>query len=150
MAVAGSNVDDMGTRADPDLAIPLVWVVPSEPASAGVVRRLLSALLVSVPPDRLADLLLASNELVTIAIHHGDGTLAVTVWPDPALLRVDVTDNGRATPLPRLSPYDDEEISWGLSIVDALTTRWGATLNIDGPGETRWLEIGEAPNLAAP
>jgi anti-sigma regulatory factor (Ser/Thr protein kinase) len=140
----------MGTRAEPDLAMPLVWVVLSEPASAGLVRRLLSTLFVSLPSDRLADLVLASSELVTNAIHHGDGTLAVTVWPGSSLVRVDVTDNGRAAPLPRLSPYDDDEIGWGLSIVDTLSTRWGATLNIDGPGKTTWIEMGEAPNPGSP
>jgi anti-sigma regulatory factor (Ser/Thr protein kinase) len=131
------------------MAMPLVWVVPSEAASAVLVRRLVGALLVSLPHDRLADVLLASGELVTNAIEHGDGTVAVTVWPGSALLRVDVTGNGRATPQPFQRPYDDKT-GWGLSIIDAIATRWGVTPETDGPGETVWFEIGQAPHPGAP
>jgi anti-sigma regulatory factor (Ser/Thr protein kinase) len=130
--------------------MPLVWVLPSESASAGLVRRLLGALLASIPQDRLADVLLASGELVTNAIQHGDGTVAVTVWSDPALLRVDVTDNGPAIPLPRQRPSDDAETGWGLWIVDALATRWGVTPRKDRPGKTVWFEIREAQHPGSP
>ncbi len=124
--------------------MPLVWVVPAEPASVGLVRRMLSASLVSTRRARLDDLLLATSELVTNAIVHGEGAVAVTVWPGPVVFRVEVSDNGEATPQPRQDHQEDDETGRGLVIVAALATRWGVWPKRHGPGKTVWFEMGES------
>ena len=128
------------------MALPRVWVVPSEPASVGLVRRRLSAFLAHTPKDRLDDLLLATSELVTNAILHGEGPVAVAVWPGPVVLRVEVSDDGRATPQPRQDHDEDDEAGRGLQIVEVLSSRWGVWPKRHAPGKTVWFELGELPD----
>jgi anti-sigma regulatory factor (Ser/Thr protein kinase) len=133
----------MATRADTELSMPLVWVVPAEPASVGLVRRMLSASLVRTRRARLDDLLLATSELVTNAVLHGEGAVAVTVWPGPVVFRVEVSDDGEGTPQPRRDHQEDDETGRGLLIVAALSTRWGVWPKRHGPGKTVWFEMGQ-------
>jgi anti-sigma regulatory factor (Ser/Thr protein kinase) len=138
----------MATRADPMLSMPLVWVLPPDPASAALVRRRLGDLLACEPRELVEDVILIACELVTNAVLHGDGAVAVTIWPSTCPLRIEVTDNGPGAPRQRRDPHEEDETGRGLKIVDALSTTWGVTPKAHGPGKTVWFEMG-APAPAA-
>jgi anti-sigma regulatory factor (Ser/Thr protein kinase) len=123
--------------------MPLVWFLPAEPASVGLMRSRLNALLTALPQERLDDVLLATSELVTNAVLHGEGTVSVTLWPSRVVLRGDVTDDGPETPRPRQDRGEEDDAGRGLFIVDVISTRWGVVPTGPGPGKTVWFEIGE-------
>jgi anti-sigma regulatory factor (Ser/Thr protein kinase) len=116
--------------------------VPPEARSVGVVRRRLKAHLTTLARTDLDDAVLAVSELITNAVLHGDGPVEVRVSHRPGVLRVEVTDDGGAVPLPRHASPGDER-GRGLHIVDAVTSRWGVAPKRPGPGKTVWFEIRE-------
>lgn len=83
---------------------------------------------------------------MTKALLHGEGTLTVSVRVG-AGLRVQVTDDGRATPLPGRD-HPDEEEGGGLFIMDALASRWGVIPKTIGSGTSVWFESREEPRAA--
>ena len=123
--------------------MPLVWCVLAEPASVGVVRRRLRAHLAGLAQDHVENVLLAASELVTNAILHGEGSVAVTVWVSRLGVRMEVADNGAATPQLGRDDNEEQASGRGLLIVDALATHWGVTPKSRGPGKTVWFEMGE-------
>jgi anti-sigma regulatory factor (Ser/Thr protein kinase) len=121
-----------------------VWVLPSEPASVPLVRERLRELRSEMAADHLDDALLATSEVVTNAVLHGDGSVTVRVWVDGTVVRVEVADGGSAVPRPSADLGGDQaEDGRGLFIVDAVTTRWGVTPEHPGPGKTVWFELGQ-------
>lgn len=140
----------MGSNTDADAATPHVWVLPAEPASAGVLRRQLRVLLGSLPPAQLDDVVLTASEVVANAVLHGVGPVTVWVWPVRHGLRVEVTDNGAVTPQ-LIQPIDPrDEGGRGLCILDEIADRWGVTSSDPGPGKTVWFEIDSVPDQTAP
>ncbi|MFD8588326.1 ATP-binding protein [Streptomyces sp. NPDC059637] len=97
---------------------------------------------------------LVVSELTANAVRHGsrDGQpleLRLLLLPDPAVLRVEVSDaRGGAAPVPPRpvpvhaanSADGDAESGRGLLLVDALATRWG-WLPGPGTGKTVWAEF---------
>jgi anti-sigma regulatory factor (Ser/Thr protein kinase) len=140
---------EMAFNTKAGAAAPQVWVLPAERASAGVLRRQLRALLVSLPPAQLDDVVLAASEVVANAVLHGAGPVTVWVWPGCRGLRVEVADNGGGTPqLPRaIDPRD--EGGRGLFIVEETADRWGVDPSDEGPGKTVWFEIDSVPDETA-
>lgn len=130
-------------------ATPHVWVLPSEPASAGVLRRQLRLLLVSLPAAQVDDVVLTASEVVANAVLHGAGPVTVWVWPGCHGLRVEVTDNGGGTPQLTQAIDDQDEGGRGLFIVDQIANRWGVIPADQGPGKTLWFEIDSAPDETA-
>jgi anti-sigma regulatory factor (Ser/Thr protein kinase) len=130
-------------------ATPHVWVLPSEPASAGVLRQHLRALLVSLPAAQVDDVVLAASEGVANAVLHGAGPVTVWVWPGRYGLRVEVTDNGGGTPQLAQAIDGQDEGGRGLFIVDKITNRWGVIPSNHGSGKTLWFEIDSAPDEMA-
>ena len=45
---------------------------------------------------------------MTNAIVHGEGAVASTLWTGPVAFRVEVSDNGEATPEPRQDHQEDD------------------------------------------
>jgi serine/threonine-protein kinase RsbW len=124
--------------------IPRVWVLPSDTASVPLVRDRLREVRSQIAADHLDDVLLATSEVVTNAVLHGDGLVTVRVWTDGAVVRVEVADEGSAVPQPSADRGGEHaEDGRGLFIVDAVTTRWGVTPVHPGPGKTVWFELGE-------
>lgn len=123
---------------------PVLWLLPSEPKSVGVVRRRLTSLLAMIPQARLDDVLLAASEVVTNAVLHGDGPVACRVWLGANTVRMEVADDGGAVPLLRADHVDDDEGGRGLRIIDVLANRWGVTPMHPGPGKTVWFELRRA------
>ncbi|MET9450367.1 ATP-binding protein [Streptomyces cinerochromogenes] len=76
---------------------------------------------------RLAeDVVFAVSELVTNAIQHGKGDVALCVRYDEPELRIEVTD-GNPAPAEIQTPGDDEESGRGLLLVAALSWNWGVS-----------------------
>jgi anti-sigma regulatory factor (Ser/Thr protein kinase) len=106
------------------------------------VRERLRALLsTTVDPARLDDLVLAASELVTNAVVHGEGPIAVSVWTGPGLVRVEVCDNGVALPESVSHSWHEGETGRGLLIVDVVASRWGVSPKRPGPGKAVWFEL---------
>jgi serine/threonine-protein kinase RsbW len=91
--------------------------------------------------DQADDAVLATSELVTNAIVHGEGAVTVHVWYGSTVLRVEVTDQGEATPVARHDHHDAADSGRGLMIVDMLATSWGVLPRAGGPGKTVWFEL---------
>jgi anti-sigma regulatory factor (Ser/Thr protein kinase) len=133
------------TGAHTNASIHVVWELPSEPASVGLARRRLVSLMATHPQAQTDDAVLATSELVTNAIVHGDGAVTVHVLQGLTVLRVEVTDQGEATPLPRYDVHDSVDSGRGLMMVDVLATTWGVLPRASAPGTTVWFEMNHAP-----
>ena len=75
--------------------------------------------------NTMADLELVVSELVTNAFDHGHGTIQLHLAHDGDELRGSVTDDGECFAYENRIVGDHELRGRGLSIVDALVTRWG-------------------------
>jgi anti-sigma regulatory factor (Ser/Thr protein kinase) len=95
------------------------------------------------------DMILAASELAANAIVHGSGdgdtiTVTVTVAGRDDVIRVDVTDPGQRDGMPCIRDVEDDFGSGrGMTIVDALASRWGFYRAAGGP-KTTWAEFGNA------
>jgi anti-sigma regulatory factor (Ser/Thr protein kinase) len=139
----------MAFNTEAGAATPQVWVLPAEPASAGVLRRQLRALLVSLPPAQLDDVVLTASEVVANAVLHGAGPVTVWIWPGRHGLRVEVTDNGGGTPQLTQASDPRDEGGRGLFIVEEVADRWGVIPSQQGQGKTVWFEIDSVPDETA-
>jgi anti-sigma regulatory factor (Ser/Thr protein kinase) len=123
-------------------------VVPHHARGAQQARHRLAAELAGLlPPALLADVVAVVAELVGNAVRHAGplpGGVVRVAWRVRELsgvsaVEVRVTDGGAAeVPLPR-SAGPDELDGRGLTIVEALSTRWG--VERDGFGQSVWAEI---------
>jgi serine/threonine-protein kinase RsbW len=64
------------------------------------VRRLVEdeAAAAGLPPERIADVVFAVNEVATNAIRHGGEPASIRVWHYPGRLLCEVKDSGKAIP----------------------------------------------------
>lgn len=93
------------------------------------------------------DVLLLVSELVTNACLHAGGPTEIALHGTLRSLRVEVSDLGLGTPLPRLPHQPGRPGGHGLHIVDRLTSAWGTVRQ--EAGKTVWLEV-PAPLSASP
>jgi anti-sigma regulatory factor (Ser/Thr protein kinase) len=115
-----------------------VLSLPRTPESVGHARSAVRNA-VAGRHDDVAELsVLLVNELVANAIVHGVGAISLAMESRPDCLRVVVSDEGDALPVLR-DPSPTAEGGRGLSIVNALATRWGVD-PADG-GKSVWFEI---------
>ncbi len=91
-----------------------------------------------IPSDALETACLLTSELVTNSIKHGPGnaTIGLSVEVGRDWIRVDVTDAADAPP--KLEP-PTEQSGLGLTLVDALASRWGTSR--DAGLNNTWFEI---------
>jgi anti-sigma regulatory factor (Ser/Thr protein kinase) len=75
-----------------------------------------------IPPDRVDDLVLAANEIVTNSVRHGGGRCTVTMWHDDEAVVCEVRDEGRITDplLGRLAPSPTAAAGRGLWLANHL------------------------------
>lgn len=130
------------TAAAPVAAQPLpqtshafqVAFTPARPR-VGHMRRITTAFLGlwNVGGPLAENIVLAVSELVTNAVEHGEGDVALRVQYADNELRVAVSD-GNPTPASLRSPGDDDDSGRGLLLVTVLAHKWGTS----DDGKTTW------------
>ena len=128
-------------------------VIPHHPRGARIARqRLTTELRNAVHPSLLADAVAVLAELVGNAVRHASplpGGVVRVAWrlrpahsgggSDHHTVEVRVTDGGAAEP-PRIRAIATDAVDGrGLSIVAALSDRWG--VDRDGLGQSVWAEL---------
>ncbi|MFB8775794.1 ATP-binding protein [Streptomyces broussonetiae] len=106
-----------------------------DPACVGRARRITRAFLGlwNVNGELAENILLAVSELVTNAIEHGTGDVALRLWYPHGELRIEVTDDNPAPAELRLAG-DDDVSGRGLFLVAVLARTWGVSKD----GKTTW------------
>jgi len=66
------------------------------------------------------------SELVANAVEHGAGPITLTLWLTEGRIRGEVADAGTGAPPAPVESSEDSERGRGLTLVDALSERWGA------------------------
>jgi GAF domain-containing protein/anti-sigma regulatory factor (Ser/Thr protein kinase) len=82
---------------------------------------------------------LLASELVTNAVRHGAGDIALTIRPEDSHVRFEVRDEGAGGSRRRSNPGPDG--GFGLNLVDTLASRWG----IEDDHARVWFELARAP-----
>lgn len=104
------------------------------------VRRLLN----TVPTAVRSDALMLLSEVVTNAVRHGSGSIAVRAEADDAGVEVSVADDAAAEPRLMIQPLDAEG-GRGLALVASLSDAWGVRQLPDGKGKAVWFRVGKGP-----
>jgi serine phosphatase RsbU (regulator of sigma subunit)/anti-sigma regulatory factor (Ser/Thr protein kinase) len=127
-------------RVPPHSAAPYAASFPEGLEAASAVRRWIRQSSRGLDRALREDTVLLATELVTNAVRHGRGDVAVRLWPGPDVVRVEVSDANPHRPEP--GGYDlDAEDGRGLLIVGALSSRWGTAPLPGGAGKTVWFEL---------
>lgn len=116
------------------------WRLRFDKTAAGTARELVREK-VGAPTDRLDELLLLVNEMVTNAVVHGspepDGQIGLRLDRDARTVRVIATDGGHHFE-PELGEPRWDRPHFGLFLIDEIADRWG--VSIDGK-KAIWFEI---------
>ena len=106
----------------PSAHVPL----PRHVSAPRLARTALRSLLASRgwPPAQDAELVI--SELVANAVEHGAGPITLTLWLTEGRIRGEVADAGTGAPPAPVESSEDSERGRGLTLVDALSERWGA------------------------
>lgn len=108
-------------------------------------RRFLNEALAEEPAELRADAELIVSELVTNALLYGASPVTVRLGRTPDRVRIEVQDAGGDLPI-RLHSGTDAMSGRGLSLVGALTSRWGVVAR--HPGKVVWAELGGGAGAA--
>jgi anti-sigma regulatory factor (Ser/Thr protein kinase) len=101
----------------------LIKSLPRSPDSVGTARQLVYAHSGTLGSQQREDAALMVSELVTNALTHGTGTIALRIDVEAEALRVEVSDEGQLALAPR--PTTGAHGGWGLRIVEQLAAEWG-------------------------
>lgn len=112
--------------------------LPLHPSSAGLARGMVRGACERVNVDGDVALLCAS-ELVTNALVHAVPPIELEVVLTTRCLRVAIYDGSTAEAVPRHPVTPDATSGRGLSIVEALATRW--SVEPTGSGKVVWFEL---------
>jgi anti-sigma regulatory factor (Ser/Thr protein kinase) len=120
-------------------------VLPSDPSAPAKARELLGRVLDgSAASERLALCELALSEVVTNAVRHGgngaSAGITVSIAREDDVVRITVVQPGPVRDVPSIveMPEPWSTNGYGLSIVDAVTDRWGVHLS----PPSVWFELG--------
>jgi anti-sigma regulatory factor (Ser/Thr protein kinase) len=114
---------------------------PAEPAAVREARSVVRLSLEPTDGDLVELVVLLADEVVTNAVVHGEGPIDIAVDADEERVKVMVGDRSEVCPLPRL-PARYAEDGRGLSIVEAIASRWGVSAT--EAGKSVWFEIDRA------
>lgn len=122
----------------------MVAVSRSLPAEPAAVREARSVVRHSLDPsdgDLVELVVLLADEVVTNAVVHGQGPIDIAVDADEKRVKVMVCDRSEDRPLFRQAARYAED-GRGLSIVEAIASRWGvSSMEV---GKSVWFEIDRA------
>ncbi|HEY2565854.1 MAG TPA: ATP-binding protein [Acidimicrobiales bacterium] len=113
----------------------------AEPAAVREARGVVRISLERSDEDLIALVVLLADEVVTNAVLHGEGPIDLAVETNEDRVKVTVRDRSDARPVPG-EPAHHAEDGRGLSIVEALASRWGVSAM--EPGKSVWFEIDRA------
>ncbi|MBI0294420.1 ATP-binding protein [Streptomyces sp. PRKS01-29] len=145
-APALAHGSPMSTARRPDTALPAAsggtsWLLPPEPSSVPMARRLALAQLAAwTLRDFADDAELLVSELVTNALRHAGGPIRLTLSLCSAdrAFRCEVADEDPERPRVRRACGDDEG-GRGLHLLDLLSRCWGSTCT--AAGKVVWFEL---------
>ena len=105
---------------------PVSVLLPADVTAPAIARHTVRDVLLrhGCGQDRLADVLLATSELVTNAVEHGERPERLELLFDDERLTLRVHDTGSTTPQLRF-PGPTEARSRGLQLVRAVAEDWG-------------------------
>lgn len=113
--------------------------VPSLPASVSRIRRFAVAACRDLAAASVCDTVeLLVSEVATNALVHGAGDVRVDVRTRGGSVRVEVSDDSTALPVPREAGADGEN-GRGMALVVALSSDWGTQARPGG--KTVWFEV---------
>ena len=122
-------------------------VLPGTSTAPALARGFVSSTLSSwAVGDAFADAPLLASELVTNAVRHASGEVALSILREQNRIRVAVFDGSDTLPV-KVDPDATHNGGWGLHIVEQLASRWGLE-TYDG-GKAVWCEVVE-PDETAP
>lgn len=111
-------------------------------AAPALARQFVAERMNDYPGEVIEDALILTSEVVTNAIRHGAGRVALLLALDAALVQVDVHDDGPGgPPIEANRPPDEVPGGRGLIIVEAIATDWGVVPDPEGQGKTVWFEL---------
>jgi hypothetical protein len=136
LSVVGSDTVRAGVDAE---RVSVAAVVPPTPASVGMARAVVGAVVDRAAPSWGDRVRLAVSELVTNAIVHAGTTIEVGATWDGRRLRVEVGDGDpTALPVDKLVSFDQVR-GWGLGLVDRAVGGW--TCEVAAAGKVVWFEV---------
>ncbi|MGH9154333.1 MAG: ATP-binding protein [Acidimicrobiales bacterium] len=109
------------------------------PSSVRAARAFVARVLADLDPPRLECVVLKVSELEANSVGHADTSFHVAVITSDRGLRIEVTDQGRGSPVLR-AMQSCEPSGRGLHIVDNLADTWGVS-DHDGAGKTVWFSL---------
>jgi anti-sigma regulatory factor (Ser/Thr protein kinase) len=115
--------------------------LPAEPAAVSEARSVVRLSLTSTDQDLVELVVLLADEVVTNAVVHGAGPIDLAVDANEERVKVMVGDRSEVPPLPRRAALYAED-GRGLSIVEAIASRWGVSAT--EVGKSVWFEIDRA------
>jgi transcriptional regulator with XRE-family HTH domain/anti-sigma regulatory factor (Ser/Thr protein kinase) len=144
-ATLGSILDRLERGTSRSMSVP--WEstefrrqLASEPTAPSTAREAVAFVGAGIPQEKLDDAVLLVSELVTNSVRHAAAsptdTIGLLVRVGRDVLRVEVADSS-STPSRPMTPTSDG--GYGLTLVGALATRWGAGRQ-DGLNAT-WFEL---------
>ena len=93
-----------------------------------------------LPADALYVVTLLVSELVTNAVVHGEGEVWMDVEIDEAVVTVGVSDQGSGMVTPA-SRFSWPETGHGMTLVQAMSDRWGVEQKTATSGKRVWFEL---------
>jgi two-component sensor histidine kinase len=122
---------------------------PNVPTAVTHARRYVSDLLHDVDPDTADAAAVMVSELATNSLRHAASHFIVCVDRSADEIEISVEDSGPGAPVPQ-APNPGDASGRGLQIVAALSSRWGVTPRLDGPGKKVWFTIATPGRSAKP
>lgn len=110
-------------------------------------RRFVTSAVGPAGADLVDAIVLVTSEVVTNAVVHASSDVSLVVRVTPGGVRVEVSDRSQGALRQGVTGLLAES-GRGLSIVDALATRWGVE-PLPGGGKTVWFEIAGTPGVGA-
>ena len=117
------------------------------PYAATAARLALDNLDAELDPVLAQDLRLLVTEAVKNSVQHAgvgpEDSIGLKIVVQPALIRIEVSDDGPGFEPDASRPTEDEVTGWGLFLIDQLSERWGV---VREKNTTVWFEVGRGEN----